>query len=69
MEELAAATEVPHGEEFQIVHQLLCQITDSQALEKILAALLLEAPVNNADRAAQVRPQLVISWICQGLNN
>ena len=56
VKERVAATELMHREEVRFIQQLLCQITDSQALEKILAALLLEAPVNNAGTVAQVCP-------------
>ena len=39
----------------RLLQHLLCQIKDSQALEKILGALLLEAPSHPSKDSAQVR--------------
>ena len=66
IDQSVAATEERCREGLRTTQQLLCQIADSQALEKILTALLLEAPVKDTVTVAQVCPSLVIS---PGLGN
>ena len=55
-EQPMTATPTEHGEALRNIRQLLWQVTDSQALQKILAALLLGAPVSDPHTAAQVSP-------------
>ena len=50
----------------RLLQLLLCQIKDSQALEKILGALLLEAPSNTSADPAQVRVLTKDIMDCEG---
>lgn len=53
-EEPIAARKLWHREGVDIIGQLLCQLAGTQALERILAALLLEAPSSDSHSVAQV---------------
>jgi len=55
-EDPKAGTDSRNSAAVMTIQRLLCQITDSQALEKILAALLLEAPAQLPQNPAQVGP-------------
>ena len=62
-DESIAAREQRDGEGVDIVGRLLCQLADTQALEKILAALLLEAPASESHVVAQVTHwRMNIAW-------
>ena len=50
----------------RLLQHLLCQIKDSQALEKILGALLLEAPSHFSKDPAQVRALTNSMIHCEG---
>ncbi len=51
-----AGTDSRNSAAVMTIQRLLCQITDSQALEKILAALLLEGPAYLSQKSGQVGP-------------
>lgn len=53
-EKESAAVAIHRNSSVMLLQRLLCHIADSQALEKILAALLLEAPQDSPQTLAQV---------------
>lgn len=65
-EDSQAETDLRNSAAVMTIQRLLCQITDSQALEKILAALLLEAPAHFPQKSAQVRPFACLQAATQG---
>ena len=52
---LGSPADTDSNSRVRLLQHLLCQIKDSQALEKILGALLLEAPSHPSKDPAQVR--------------